>query len=44
MVYPTPDNIEQIQYRDSANNCFKFKQTQINCPIDSKDISKLKAQ
>jgi hypothetical protein len=44
MVYPTPDNIEQIQYRDSANNCFKFKQTQVNCPIDSKDISKLKAQ
>lgn len=44
IVYPTPDNIDQIQYKDDSGTCFKFKQTQVNCPVDTKDISKILAQ
>lgn len=44
MVYPTPDNIEQIQYKDDSDTCFQFKQTQVNCPKDPQDISKINAQ
>ena len=44
MVYPTPDNIDQILYRDDSEACFQFKQTQVNCPKDPKDITKISAQ
>ena len=43
-VYPTPDNIEQIQYKDNSGTCFQFKQTQVNCPANPKDISRIVAQ
>lgn len=43
MVFPTPDNIEQILYKDDSGMCFKFKQTQVNCP-NPKDISKVLTQ
>ena len=43
-VYPTPDNIDQLQYKDKANTCFQFKQTQVNCPKNPNDISKVMAQ
>jgi hypothetical protein len=37
-VYPTPDNIDKIEYVDKAQNCFKFKATNVNCTSESKDI------
>jgi len=30
-VYPTPDNIKDIQYRDKTNTCFSFKLENIEC-------------
>lgn len=30
-VYPTPDNIDKIQYKDLLNNCFTFKYKKLNC-------------
>ena len=44
MVFPTPDNIDEILYKDDADTCFKFKQTQVNCPTDPKEITKSFAQ
>ena len=44
IVYPTPDNVDKIQYKDYADNCFQFKQTEVKCPIDAKGISKINAQ
>jgi hypothetical protein len=37
-VYPTPDNIEKVEYIDKAQNCFKFKATTVKCDSNSKDI------
>jgi len=42
-VYPKPDNIDHIQYRDAAGTCFNVKQYNIKCPADG-DISKIPAQ
>ena len=42
-VYPTPDNINKIQYKDKANTCFQFTSEQIDCP-DSKGIKEIPAQ
>jgi hypothetical protein len=34
-VYPTPDNIDVIQYQDRADNCFSVKQQEVECPTES---------
>jgi len=33
-VYPTPQNISTIQYKDVADNCFSFVSKEIPCPND----------
>jgi hypothetical protein len=44
VVQPTPDNIDLIQYKDESGTCFQFKQTQVNCPNEEKDIQKIPTQ
>lgn len=43
-VYPTPENIDQIQYKDQTGTCFEFVQTDVQCPVDKSQISKIPAQ
>jgi hypothetical protein len=43
-VYPTPDNIDAILYRDKTGACFSMKQTEVSCPTNEKDISTVKPQ
>ena len=30
-VYPTPKNINKIQYKDNADKCFQFSAKLVNC-------------
>ena len=30
-VYPTPDNVEEIQYQDAAGGCFQFDAQKVVC-------------
>ena len=43
-VYPSPENIDLLQYRDKSNGCFAMKQTQVACPKNEKDIAKIPVQ
>ena len=43
-VYPTPDNQNNIQYRDKVNNCFKFNASKIKCPNNDKNIHTIPIQ
>jgi hypothetical protein len=43
-VHPSPDNIDILQYKDKANTCFQFKQKEISCPKNDKDIFKVPSQ
>lgn len=43
-VYPTPDNIDILQYKDKTNSCFKFKQTEVTCPKNENEIAKIPVQ
>ena len=36
VVYPTPDSVGHIQYKDQVGNCFQFKQTKTTCSKDAK--------
>lgn len=37
-VYPTPDNVDYIEYVDRANNCFTYKYDKVKCPEDPSGI------
>jgi hypothetical protein len=44
LVYPTPENVSILQYRDKTSTCFSFKQTEVSCPKNEGDITKIPAQ
>lgn len=43
-VYPTPENIDVLQYKDQTDTCFGFKQEKVSCPKDKKKITVMNAQ
>ena len=43
-VYPTPENVSILQYKDKTGTCFSFKQEEVECPQDENEISKVPAQ
>jgi len=43
-VYPTPDNVDKIKYKDKAGNCFKFEATETICPTDKSKIKTIPLQ
>jgi len=30
-VYPTPNNVDDLQYKDSAGQCFRFSSKEVDC-------------
>jgi hypothetical protein len=43
-IYPTPENVDKVLFKDKADNCFSFKQEIIECPKDESLISKIPMQ
>ena len=43
-VYPTPDNVNKINYKDKAGNCFKFSANEVTCPKNKSDIKTIPLQ
>lgn len=43
-VYPTPDNVDRVEYKDKASNCFRFKASEVKCPSDANLIKKIPVQ
>jgi len=43
-VYPTPENVNSILFKDKADNCFQFKQVNVDCPINESMISSVPIQ
>jgi len=43
-VLPTPDNENDIQYKDLAGTCFSFKSKEIKCPSNQTIIKKYNVQ
>ena len=38
-IYPTPENVQILQFKDNTNTCFEFEQTEVSCPNDSSNIT-----
>tara|TARA_Y100000389_G_C17302368_1_gene433617 strand:+ start:332 stop:574 length:243 start_codon:yes stop_codon:yes gene_type:complete len=37
-VYPTPENIKDIQYKDHTGTCYSFTSQNVKCPSDTNKI------
>lgn len=44
IVYPTHENAHLLHYKDKANNCFAVTETEVKCPTNPNQISKIPAQ
>ena len=43
-VYPSPDNVDKVLFKDQADNCFYFQPVEVECPKDKEMISKTPIQ
>jgi len=43
-VYPTPDNVDKVQYRDRAGVCFRFDPVATQCPENPSLIKNIPMQ
>ena len=37
-VYPTPDNIGSIQFKDKSDTCYGFRSKEVTCPKNQTKI------
>ncbi len=43
-IYPSPENVDKILFKDKAENCFYFEPQNVDCPKDETWISKIPIQ
>jgi hypothetical protein len=43
-IYPSPETINKVLFKDKANNCFYFEEEIVECPEDESLISKIPIQ
>jgi len=43
-IYPSPENIDKVLFKDKADNCFIFQEEVVDCPKDESQISSIPIQ
>lgn len=43
-VYPSPETVNKVLFKDKAENCFTFKEVNVECPTDESMISHVPIQ
>jgi len=43
-IYPSPENVDKVLFKDRADNCFFYKSEEVTCPKDPDDISAIPVQ
>jgi len=43
-IYPSPENVDKVLFKDNADNCFTFKPVETECPSDTSLISSVPVQ
>ena len=44
VLYPTPENIQEFQYKDKTNNCYTYDLNEVDCPDDENKYQTVKIQ
>jgi hypothetical protein len=44
LVFPTPENIDKIQYMDHSETCYEFQEEEIACPAEKQNIENYSVQ
>jgi len=43
-IYPSPETVNKVLFKDKANNCFYFEEEEVECPKDKSQISTIPMQ
>jgi hypothetical protein len=43
-IYPSPENVDKVLFKDKAENCFYFEEQTVKCPKDESQISTIPIQ
>jgi hypothetical protein len=43
-IYPSPETVEKVLFKDKADNCFYFEEQVVECPSDVSKISTIPIQ
>ncbi len=43
-VYPTPETVNNVLFKDATDNCFRYENEEVDCPEDSSLLSKIPIQ
>ena len=43
-VYPTPDTVDSVLFRDATDGCFQFQSVPTECPSDKSQIEQVPVQ
>ena len=43
-IYPSPENVHKVLFKDKAENCFYFEEEVVECPKDESLISTIPLQ
>jgi hypothetical protein len=43
-IYPSPETVNKVLFKDSADNCFYFEEETVDCPRDNNLISRIPIQ
>jgi len=43
-IYPSPENVNRVLFKDVADSCFSFKPVEVECPTDESKISSVPVQ
>jgi hypothetical protein len=44
LIYPSPENVDKVLFKDNADNCFYFKPVEVSCPTDESKITSIPIQ
>ena len=44
LIYPSPENVDNVLFKDNADNCFYFKPVEVSCPSDKSKITSIPIQ
>ena len=39
LIFPSPENVDKVLFKDNADSCFYFKPVEVSCPSDESKIT-----